>query len=84
MPIHEFRCLNCNYTFELLIMSNDELESVRCPKCQSPEVTKLMSAGNISVNEGPSKTTPQSHSGVEHHKCESGTCATVNLPGYER
>lgn len=84
MPIHEFRCLNCNYTFELLIMSKDEMDSVRCPKCQSPEVSKLMSAGNISVNEGPSRNNPQSHATKQTHICDSGTCTTINLPGYEK
>ncbi len=82
MPIHEFKCLNCDYTFELLIMSKDEMESVRCPKCQSPDVARLMSAGNI-ISKG-AKRVSQSHSGVEHHKCKCGTCATVTLPGYER
>ena len=52
MPIHEFRCESCGYEFELLIMTKAEMEAVRCPKCQSPECNKLMSAANVSVSVG--------------------------------
>ncbi len=92
MPIHEFQCESCNYVFELLLMSKAEMENVRCPKCQSPDVGRLMSASNI--NTGGKARTSQTDGAVirktsaggsvEHRQCDSGTCSTLNLPGYER
>ena len=83
MPIHEFRCLNCDYIFELLIMSKNEMDSVLCPKCESSNVGKLMSVANIAVDKRPSNAS-RSQPPVEHHTCDTGSCATLNLPGYER
>ncbi len=93
MPIHEFKCESCQYEFELLLMSQAEMENVRCPKCQSPDVGKLMSASNISVG-GSVKSTSQTDSSmlrktsagsfVEHRQCQSGSCSTLNLAGHER
>ncbi len=74
-------------------MSQAEMENVRCPKCQSPDVGKLMSASNISVG-GSVKSTSQTDSSmlrktsagsfVEHRQCQSGSCSTLNLAGHER
>ena len=85
MPIHEFQCGSCKHTFELLIMSSDEMESVRCSKCHSPEVNKLMSAANVAVgdNGGGASSQPASEP-VQHRSCGSGSCTTINLPGHER
>jgi len=83
MPIHEFRCLNCDYIFELLIMSKNEMDSVLCPKCESSNVGKLMSVANVAVDKRPSSASRR-QSPVEHHTCDTGSCDTLNLPGYER
>jgi len=83
MPIHEFRCLNCDYIFELLIMSKNEIDSVLCPKCESSNVGKLLSVANIAVDKRPGNTS-QRRAPVEHHVCDTGSCATIDLPGYER
>ena len=86
MPIHEFQCRSCDYVFELLLMSKKELEDVTCPKCQSPDVGKLMSAPNISVSgssktvKGPSPDVPS----VQTNRCKSGSCTQINLPGHTR
>ncbi len=85
MPIHEFQCKSCNYVFELLLMSKKELEDVTCPKCQSPEVGKLMSAPNLSVSQGSSTTSSvpgnANKPSVHTNRCKSGTCTHINLPG---
>ena len=83
MPIHEFRCLNCGYIFELLIMSKNEIDSVLCPKCESSNVGKLMSVANIAVDKRPSGASRRQPP-VEHHTCDTGSCDTIELPGYER
>ncbi|MCK4604131.1 MAG: zinc ribbon domain-containing protein [Deltaproteobacteria bacterium] len=83
MPIHEFRCLNCDYIFELLIMSKNEMDSVSCPKCESSNVGKLLSVANIAVDKRPSDASRR-RPPVEHHTCDTGSCDTIELPGYER
>ena len=92
MPIHEFQCESCNYVFELLLMTQDEIENVRCPKCQSPEVSKLMSASNfnmtgkakVSTSKGSIVKKTSAGSYLEHRQCDSGSCSTLNLAGHER
>ncbi len=83
MPIHEFQCRSCDYVFELLLMTKKEMGNVRCPKCQSPEVGKLMSAPNISVDSGSGKAS-SSRPSVQEYRCKSGSCTNINIPGYSR
>ncbi len=89
MPIYEFQCKSCDYCFELLLMSKDEMEEVRCPKCASPDVGKLMSAANISAGSA-SSTGSSAHAGdtagsqVVTHSCASGSCTQFNLPGHSK
>ncbi len=86
MPIHEFTCKSCQHSFELLIMNRDEIDQVRCPKCQSPEVDKLMSAANVSVSSGGSSGASQASGGpsVQSHTCSTGSCTSFELPGHKR
>lgn len=84
MPIHEFKCESCNYVFELLLMSQSEMDNVRCPKCQSPDVNRLMSASNISTDNGAIVNKTSGGGSVEHRECQSGTCSTLNLAGYQQ
>ncbi len=46
MPIFEFKCKKCGEVFESFIMKG--AENINCPKCNSSEVEKLISAPNIS------------------------------------
>lgn len=51
MPLYEFKCETCQETFEELISSN-EIERVKCPKCSSPDIKKLLSSGSIRMGVG--------------------------------
>ncbi len=85
MPLHEFKCSSCDYEFELLIMNKSELEEVRCPKCQSPEVGKLMSATNYQVGGGGAKRGGETSSPkIQQHSCGSGSCTNIELPGHQK
>ncbi len=87
MPIHEFKCQSCDYEFELLIMNKEEMEAVRCPKCQSPECNKLMSATNYQMSGGGSASGTTASTGdgpnITQHSCDTGSCTSFNLPGHK-
>lgn len=85
MPIHEFQCRSCGYVFEILLMSKEEMDDVRCAKCSSPDVGKLMSAPNMAVSDNVSGGNPARQSSyVTHHECKSGSCSQLNLAGHAR
>jgi len=44
MPLYEYRCGGCGETFELLRRFQDADRDVMCPKCQSEEIERLVSA----------------------------------------
>ena len=46
MPIFEYNCENCNYTFDKLVMQQQA--EVNCPLCQG-DVKKLMSTFAVGV-----------------------------------
>ncbi len=43
MPIYEFVCKDCRTTFEALCFSRQDLDEMRCPRCGSRKVSKLLS-----------------------------------------
>ncbi len=51
MPIYEYRCDACGHEFETIQkMSEDPLKE--CPKCQAPELKKLISAAAFRLKGG--------------------------------
>ncbi len=54
MPIYEFLCKDCGKVFEEICFSRQEIESVRCPHCQSAKVSKLFAP--FAQKRSPSKT----------------------------
>lgn len=43
MPLYEYECRKCGARFELLRRMNDADRDVRCPKCQTKDVERLIS-----------------------------------------
>lgn len=43
MPIYEYKCLNCDKEFELLVSYKDFDKVMYCPKCNSKDVERLIS-----------------------------------------
>ncbi len=84
MPIYEFQCRSCGYVFELLLMSKEEMEDVRCAKCSSPDVGKLMSAANIASTQSKSTSPSGSTPSFTTNQCPSGSCTHINLPGHTK
>jgi putative FmdB family regulatory protein len=46
MPIYEYRCQECDRTFELLVRDGGALH---CPSCGSTSLTKLLSVPHVST-----------------------------------
>lgn len=61
MPIYEYQCKNCNFSFEYYVLTTEE--KIRCPKCGSTEVEKLLSAPNIGGLSSSSNTCGSSSGG---------------------
>lgn len=43
MPIYEYRCPKCGYSFERLRSMKDADSDLQCPKCDSPKVDRQFS-----------------------------------------
>ncbi|NCS88082.1 MAG: zinc ribbon domain-containing protein [Ignavibacteria bacterium] len=50
MPIFEYRCAECNERFEVLHKSSAKVGEVSCPKCNSTNNKKLLSAFNSAAD----------------------------------
>ena len=44
MPIYDFQCNDCKKEFEVRV-SIKEVDSIKCPFCQSKNLNKLISTG---------------------------------------
>ncbi len=45
MPIYEYHCKKCGFEFEMFVLTSEE--KVKCPKCGSEIIEKLISAPNL-------------------------------------
>jgi len=78
MPIYEFKCLTCGHVFELLkLKKENEGLKMKCPKCSSAEVEKILSTMNI-ARSASGKSTSATKS------CSSGSCTSFEIPGPKR
>jgi putative FmdB family regulatory protein len=78
MPIYEFRCIACGHIFELLKLKKEtEKVKMKCPKCNSSELERVLSTISV-VKSGGGKKTQTVKS------CGSGSCATIEVPGPTR
>ncbi len=81
MPLYEYHCEPCDYSFETLIRSAGDL--AHCPQCGSIEVAKLLSVpaaaqtGHGRTGELPihGQTGSEPSFGCGRPQCGSGMCA---------
>ncbi len=46
MPIYEFKCRDCSKKFETILTSSAKISTVVCPKCESKNIKKTISASS--------------------------------------
>ena len=67
MPLFEYRCMDCNRTFESFVTSQRTPE---CPGCHGANLAKLLSSpGVVGQSTGRLQAAPQPPAG-----CGMGTC----------
>ena len=81
MPIYEFKCLQCEEFFELLVMGSDENNEMNCPKCKSENFERVLSSTNYSMTGGGPSSGANSGTSAQTRTCSSGSCTTYNIPG---
>ncbi len=73
MPLYEFRCEKCDSVFEHLCRAGSNGRGLKCPKCDSARLRRLMSVFSArSKGEGGSRTSV----GSSCSTCTSDSCAT--------
>jgi putative FmdB family regulatory protein len=77
MPIYEFKCLKCNECFEILFTSAQETAELKCAKCDSRDVERVLSTANFSVSGGGAAA----GASAQTRNCSSGSCTTYDIPG---
>ncbi len=78
MPIYEFKCLKCNEFIELLFVHQDNEAELKCPKCDSIELERVLSSTNYNMGNafrGAGKSSSQTRT------CGNGSCTTYDIPG---
>lgn len=80
MPIFEFKCMQCEEFIEKLVMSDDDMVELRCPKCESGDLERVLSTTNFAIPPGGAGSPAAS---TETRTCSSGSCTTYNIPGPE-
>jgi putative FmdB family regulatory protein len=80
MPIYEFKCLECENICELLLVNANETIEMKCSKCNSNNLERVMSTTNYAMGVSGGNNAPK----AQTRNCSSGSCTTVDLPGYSR
>ena len=79
MPIYEFQCADCGEKKEILFRSNDEKIEMKCDKCGSANLQRVLSSTNFSVSGGSGASAAKAT--ASSHKCSGGSCSTYDIPG---
>ena len=69
MPIYDFKCKSCKHKFEKLIFKEEEIKEIKCPKCESKDIEKLLTTFRIGGSESSSSCST----------CSSGSCSTCGI-----
>ena len=79
MPIYEFQCADCGTRKEILFRTSDEKIEMKCDKCGSENLQRMLSASNFNLPGGPADSAAKATK--SHHSCNGGSCTTYDFPG---
>lgn len=82
MPIFEFKCLDCETFFEVLFMAGDDDKEIKCPKCSSFAIERVVSTTNYAMAASAASRSQKASS--QTRNCSSGSCTTYTVPGESR
>ena len=68
MPVYTYVCEKCGEKFDLLVGITSEKEELKCKKCGSKNIRKILSAFSVGNLNGKS--------GSSGSSCPTGTCPT--------
>lgn len=77
MPIYEFECSECHHVFEELL-PNTDISQVKCEKCSSADVQRLLSLFGIGKPSPKSSTCDQCCSSGDVPACAGSGCCGLN------
>lgn len=78
MPIYEFKCLKCNDIFELLMINKSQSLELKCPKCDSDNLERVLSAAGYTIGSGSGQ---RAGAISQARTCPGGSCTTYDIPG---
>ena len=88
MPIFEFKCSDCEEFFEILFMSGDDAKEIKCPKCSSSAVERVVSSTNYAMGassaskqQTASTLTPELFQRLLHHIYSSRGQQGIKIEG---
>lgn len=78
MPIYEYECNGCREKFECLVFRTDE--AVSCPRCDSPDVQKVMSVCGFKSggDKGAASSRVASTTASSCAGCAGGNCSSCH------
>lgn len=68
MPVYTYVCKDCGEKFDLLIGVTSEKVELKCKKCGSKNIQKILSEFSVGNSDGKSSSSGSS--------CPTGTCPT--------
>jgi putative FmdB family regulatory protein len=74
MPVYDYRCTDCDNTYDVFHKGHEVIEDVVCPSCGSAQHKKLMSVPVVSMGSTSSHSDLSSGSGCESGGCCGGSC----------
>ena len=77
MPVYDYKCKKCGTEFEKFLRSLAAASTVKCEKCGSSQVVKLVTCCAVSAG-GKTESGSSSNSSSSCGTCSGGTCSTCH------
>ncbi len=77
MPVYDYKCRKCGKVFEKFLRSVSAAATVKCEKCGSSQVVKLVTCCAVSSG-GKGEGSGSAKSSSSCSTCSGGTCSTCH------